>query len=177
MDNVETTPQAPVASSKAPIPAPVPPPPSPNALKTAEQHLAEKVAADPNKPMSVSELLYVFQEMQKLNNRQFQETLKTVLTEIRKPIPDPVREAQKTREKATKEAAEKEYWAKKAAKKKNCSHLRQNGSCVISWAVQSDGTERGHCPYCDSVFTPDDGELYTQMRRLNRGLMESVRFV
>ena len=107
----------------------------------------------------------------------FQESIKTIVAEIRKPPYDPIKEAQKIREHSTKVKALEEYWAKKAAKKKNCAHSRQDGTCVIAWATQSDGVQRGYCPNCDSTFTPEDGDLYGEQRRRPRGLMENVRVV
>ena len=107
----------------------------------------------------------------------FQEALRTIVSEIRKPPIDPVKEAQKKREHETKIKGEKEYWEKVAAAKKNCSHTRQNGTSNIAWARQSDDVERGVCPYCKSTFTPDDGELYMKLRAIPRGMMETVRYV
>jgi len=143
--------------------------------------LAKVTMAQPsedNTPLTMAQLLSVWQKMQETQNDQFLKALATVVSEIRKPPLDPVKEAQKVREKATKEAAEKDYWAKKTARKKNCTHLRQGGgSCAIGWATQSDGVERGHCPHCDQDFGPEDGELYQQLRRMPRGMLESVRYV
>ena len=107
----------------------------------------------------------------------FQEMMQTLVSEIRKPPYDKVKEAQKKREEETKVKALAEFWAKKAAKKKNCLHSRQDGNCCIAWATQSDGVTRGYCPNCDSVFTPEDGEIYTTQIRRPRGLMESVRVI
>lgn len=107
----------------------------------------------------------------------FQEMMQTLVSEIRKPPFDPIKEAQKKREQATKIKALEEYWAKKAAKKKNCAHSRQDGTCVIAWATQSDNVTRGYCPNCDSTFGPEDGEIYLQQRVRPRGLMENVRVV
>ncbi len=128
-------------------------------------------------PLTMAQLLSVFQKMMETQNAQFQETIKTVVSEIRKPPVDPIKEVQKAREKATKERGEKDYWDRKAAAKRNCSHTRQNGTSNIAWATQSDGIERGVCPYCSSTFTPDDGELYQQLRHMPRGMIESVRYV
>jgi hypothetical protein len=125
----------------------------------------------------MSQLLSFFQKMMEQNTAQTQEVLKTVVAEIRKPPVDPVKEVQKAREKETKTRGEKEYWDKIEAAKKNCAHTRQNGTSNIAWARQSDNVERGFCPYCRSTFTPDDGELYEQLRRMPRGMLESVRYV
>lgn len=121
---------------------------------------------DPNAPLTLAQIVPMFQKM-----------LETVVAEMRKPPVDPIKEAQKAREKLTKEQGLKEYWERKANRKKSCSHQRQNGSCAIAWATQSDGIERGFCPYCESVITPEDGKLYEELRRMNRGMMESVRYV
>jgi hypothetical protein len=107
----------------------------------------------------------------------FQESIKTIVAEIRKPPFDPVKEAQKLREHETKVANLKAYWERKTQKKKNCAHSRQDGTCVIAWAKQSDEVTRGYCPNCDSTFGPDDGELYKEQLRRPRGLQESVRVV
>lgn len=128
-------------------------------------------------PVTMSQLLAFFQKMMEQNTAQSQELIKTVVAEIRKPPIDPVKEVQKAREKETKQRGEKEYWDKIAAAKKNCAHTRQNGTSNIAWARQSDGIERGFCPYCRSTFTPDDGEMYEQLRRMPRGMLESVRYV
>jgi hypothetical protein len=125
----------------------------------------------------MSQLLSFFQKMMEQNTAQTQEVLKTVVAEIRKPPVDPVKEVQKAREKETKTRGEKEYWDKIKAAKKDCAHTRQNGTSNIAWARQSDSVERGFCPYCRSTFTPDDGELYEQLRRMPRGMLESVRYV
>lgn len=137
--------------------------------------MAKEESADA--PLTMAQMLSVFQKMMETQNAQFQETIKTVVSEIRKPPIDPIKEIQKAREKATKERGEKDYWDRKAAAKLNCSHTRQNGTSNIAWATQSDGIERGVCPYCSSTFTPDDGELYQQLRRMPRGMIESVRYV
>jgi Zn finger protein HypA/HybF involved in hydrogenase expression len=149
-----------------------------------EQLLMEKPNAAPvesNAPLTMAQMLAFFQKMMETNAAQTQEILKTVVAEIRKPPVDPVREAQKLREKATKEAGEKEMWEKKARMKLRCTHLREDGSCVVAWATQSDGKERGVCPNCGSTFTPEDQgdelELYNQIRKLPRGRKESVRYV
>jgi len=143
----------------------------------ATPRTTEPLADDPNQPLTMAQMLSVFQKMMETQNTQFQETIKTVVSEIRKPPYDPVKEVQTARIKATKEQGEREYWEKKNRKKKNCAHTRQNGTSNIAWATQSDGIERGYCPYCDSTFTPDDGELYQQLRRMPRGMMETVRYV
>lgn len=109
--------------------------------------------------------------------QMFQEMMQTLVSEIRKPPYDPIKEAQKKREHATKVKALEEFWAKKAAKKRNCAHSRQDGTCVIAWATQSDNVMRGYCPNCDSTFAPEDGEIYLQQRVRPRGLMENVRVV
>jgi len=109
--------------------------------------------------------------------QMFQQMMQTLVTEIRKPAVDPIKEAQKKREQATKEANLKAYWERKAEKKKMCAHSRQDGTCVIAWAQQSDQVWRGYCPNCDSTFGPEDGELYNEQRRRPRGLQESVRVV
>ncbi len=132
---------------------------------------------NPNTPLTMAQMISVFQKMQETQNEQFLKALATVVTEIRKPPIDPVMEIRKAREKATKETGEKDMWAKQRLAKTNCSHLRQNGTSNIAWATQSDGIERGVCPYCKSVFTPDDGELYRTLRHITRGMIESVRYV
>lgn len=114
----------------------------------------------------------------------FQESIKVIVAEIRKPPVDPIKEAQKKREQETKTIALKEYWEKKLWKLTHCSHSRQDGTCVIGWAVQSDGVERGYCPNCDNVFGPElkvHGEqfveIYQAQRKRPRGLQEAVRYV
>jgi hypothetical protein len=128
-------------------------------------------------PLTMAQMLSFFEKMMETNAKQTKEMIATIVSEIRKPPVDPVKEVQRAREKETKERGEKEYWEKKAARKKNCSHTRQNGTSNIAWARQSDGIERGVCPYCNSDFTPADGELYIQLQRMPRGMIESVRYV
>jgi hypothetical protein len=119
-----------------------------------------------------------------LTTSQLENILRTLVAEIRKPPVDPIKEAQKAREKETKEKSQKEYWAKKLSKLMRCSHSRQDGTCCIAWAVQSDNTERGYCPNCENLISPELAqfgpeylEIYTRERRRPRGLMESVRYV
>ncbi len=132
---------------------------------------------NPNAPLTMAQMLSFFEKMMEKNATQTKEMIATIVSEIRKPPFDPVKEVQKKREHETKERGEKEFWEKKAARKKNCSHTRQNGTSNIAWATQSDGIERGVCPYCNSDFTPEDGALYQQLRRMPRGMIESVRWV
>lgn len=142
--------------------------------------VANEAAAQADRPLSTGEVLQLIQQVLQNQNAAFQETIKTMVTEIRKPPVDPIKVAQAERQAKQKDENLENYWKKVAAKKDpetGCSHLRQNGSCVISWQTNSDGIERGHCPYCNSEFTPADGDLYKRLRRLNRGLMESVRYV
>lgn len=120
----------------------------------------------PEQTLSISEV-----------TKMFQQAMQTLVTEMRKPPIDPIKEAQKKREQETKDANLKAYWERKAQKKKNCSHSRQDGTCVIAWATQSDGIMRGYCPNCDSTFSPDDGEVYKTQARRPRGLQESVRVI
>lgn len=130
-----------------------------------------------------------------ITTSQFSEMMRTIVSEIRKPPVDPIKEVQKAREQAQKIAGLKEYWEKKLWKLVRCAHSRQDGSCIIGWARQSDGIERGYCPNCDNTFGPelkaleammsDDmkkicpslDELFQQQRRRPRGLMEAVRVV
>lgn len=116
------------------------------------------------------------QELQQIMSA-FEGAIKTIVSEIRKPPFDPVKEIQKEREKATKEKAEADFWAKKSARLKACSHSRQDGTCVIAWARQSDNVERGYCPNCNNVIGPEMKEVYDKLRTRPRGLMESVRYV
>jgi hypothetical protein len=136
---------------------------------------------------------------------QFQEAMRIIVSEIRKPPVDPIKEVQKAREKATKETADHDRWQKAITRVLACSHSRQDGTCVIGWARQSDNIERGVCPNCnigmpigpelkqlaeivDYAFpgTTDeyrDGlrarlrNLYETQRQRPRGLMENVRYV
>jgi hypothetical protein len=114
--------------------------------------------------------------------------LRTIVSEIRKPPADPVKEAQKKREQETKAKANTEMWERKLTKLRRCAHSRQDGTCVIGWATQSDGKERGYCPNCDNLIGPELAQLYPELaeemnkiyaeaRRRPRGLMESVRYV
>lgn len=114
----------------------------------------------------------------------FQEAIKTIVIEIRKPPVDPVKEAQKAREKITKEVNLKAMWENKLRKLKGCAHSRQDGTCAVGWARQSDGKERGYCPYCDQVLAPElieFGEeylaIYLTQRARPRGMQEAVRYV
>jgi hypothetical protein len=117
-----------------------------------------------------------------------QSMLQTIVSEIRKPPYDPVKEVQKAREKETKEKANKEMWEKRYWKLTHCAHSRQDGTCVIGWAKQSDDIERGYCPNCDNLIGPELAiafpekaaemkELYQALRRRPRGLMEAVRYI
>jgi hypothetical protein len=112
-----------------------------------------------------------------LSTAQLEQILRTLVAEIRKPPVDPVKEAQKAREQKTKIEALASYWATKFRKRDSCKHEREDGSCLIAWATQSDGVERGPCPICGWTFAPEDGDLYNEMRRKNRGRKESVRYV
>jgi hypothetical protein len=134
--------------------------------------------------VSMADVLTLFQTMMEEQSKQQKEMLQTVVSEIRKPPVDPVKVAQKKREQETKEKANREYWERKLSKLKRCSHSRQDGTCVIGWAVQSDGKERGYCPNCDNLIGPELAEfgpeyldIYAQSRKRPRGLMESVRYV
>jgi hypothetical protein len=112
-----------------------------------------------------------------LTTEQLEQILRVLVAEIRKPPTDPIKEAQKKREQENKIAALASMWANRFRKRDICKHEREDGSCVIAWATQSDNIERGICPICDWVFSPDDGELYNELRRKNRGRKESVRYV
>jgi hypothetical protein len=114
----------------------------------------------------------------------FQDTIRTIVTEIRKPPIDPIKEVQKKREYETKVKGEAEYWRKTKEALTRCSHMRQNGTSNIGWATQSDGIERGVCPYCKSAFGPELEafgpefvQLYEKLRRMPRGMIEAVRNV
>jgi hypothetical protein len=137
--------------------------------------MAEKQSEE--SPVTVPQLMTFFQKMMETSRAESQEMIRTIVAEIRKPPIDPVREAQKVREKETKEVALKTYWETKERKKRNCSHLREDGTCVIAWATQSDNVERGYCAYCNSTFDPSDGDLYNELRKLTRGRKDSVRYV
>jgi membrane protease subunit (stomatin/prohibitin family) len=114
------------------------------------------------------------------------EQFQALIDAIRKPPIDPIKELQRKREQATKQEANDSMWRMKLERKKNCTHMRPPTpggapSCAISWAVQSDGKERGHCPHCNSVFRPEDTgeelEIYHKVRALPRGMLESVRYL
>src|SRR5437899_11869569 len=92
-----------------------------------------------------------------LTTDQLEQILRVLVAEIRKPPVDPVREAQKAREQKTKVETLASFWAGKIRKRDNCRHQREDGTCVVGFAVQSDGIERGYCPNCDWTFTPADG--------------------
>lgn len=128
-------------------------------------------------PLTVSDLMAFFAKMNEQNSAQTKAMIETIVAEIRKPPVDPIKEVQKARMEKAKNEANDSYWKSKAAKKKNCAHMRQNGTTNIAWATQSDGVERGFCPYCQSEFGPEDGELYQKLRRIPRGMIESVRYV
>jgi hypothetical protein len=114
--------------------------------------------------------------------------LRTVVAEIRKPSVDPIKEIQKAREKKTKDEANASMWSSRLSKLLRCAHSRQDGTCIIGWAKQSDGIERGYCPNCDNLIGPElvqafperadeMRKLYEDQRRRPRGLMENVRYV
>lgn len=112
-----------------------------------------------------------------LSTTDLEQILRVLVAEIRKPPVDPVKEIQKAREQRTKKESLAAMWANKFRKRDNCRHEREDGTCVIAWATQSDNVERGYCPNCDWNFTPDDGELYTEVRRKPRGRKDNVRYV
>ncbi len=112
-----------------------------------------------------------------LSTEQLESILRVLVAEIRKPPVDPIKEIQKKREQETKVNALAAYWKNKADKKLRCSHLREDGTCLIAWATQSDNVERGYCPNCDSTFFPEDGEIYQKVRLLPRGRKENIRYV
>ena len=124
------------------------------------------------------------QETGSITPSQLENILRTLVAEMRKPPVDPIKEIQKKREQATKEKANVEYWAKKKDKLMRCAHSRQDGTCVIGWARQSDNIERGYCPNCDNLigpeladFGPEYLDIYHKQRVRPRGLMENVRYV
>lgn len=123
---------------------------------------------------------------------QFQEMMRTIVSEIRKPPVDPVKEAQKAREKKMKDDGNAQRWRSMVNKLIRCQHSREDGTCVISWAVQSDGKERGHCPHCDvpitedlmkelAVLFPEHKEklltMYAEQRQRPRGRKENIRYI
>jgi|SRR5208282_4143442 len=108
---------------------------------------------------------------------QFEKMLRVIVAEIRKPPHDPIKEIQKEREQKTKVQALADMWANKFRKRDNCRHEREDATCVIAWATQSDNIERGYCPICDWTFKPEDGELYEKVRAKPRGRRDNVRYV
>lgn len=133
-------------------------------------------------------------EMSPAQFKDMMETmLRTIVSEIRKPPVDPVKVAQREREVATKATSNATMWSNRLARLRRCSHSRQDGTCVIAWATQSDGKERGFCPNCCDLscgimigpelaqLYPEHAEemnkIYSEQRRRPRGLMESVRYV
>jgi hypothetical protein len=120
--------------------------------------------------------------------KMMENLLRTIVSEIRKPPVDPVKEAQKAREKETKEKANKEMWERKLAKFLACKHEREDGTCVVGWATQSDGKARGYCPHCDTLIGPELADLFPEraeeiralvadIRRRPTGRKESVRYI
>lgn len=139
---------------------------------------------DPNAPLTVGEVMLMFQKIMEQQSEQQKEVIRVMVAEIRKPPHDPVKEARDARVKETKEKAEKEMWDKKRRMYTQCSHLRQDGTSNIAWATQSDGVKRGMCPYCSSDFSPemtkvypDLADLYQKMLKVPTGRMENVRYV
>jgi len=139
-------------------------------------------------PLTMSQMLSFFEKMMEKNAVQTKEMIQTIVSEIRKPPVDPVREVTKKREKESKEKNEKEYWEKNLWKLLNCKHEREDGTCVVGWATQSDGKERGYCPNCNNGIGPELAmtyperaeemtALYQEMRRRPRGRKENVRYV
>ena len=133
-------------------------------------------------------------EMSPTHFKDMMETmLRTIVSEIRKPPLDPVKEAQKKREVEQRDKNNKGRWDNALARLLRCNHARQDGTCVIAWATQSDGKERGFCPNCTDLSAtlaigpelaqmfPDRADemkkFYDEQRRRPRGLMESVRYV
>jgi hypothetical protein len=128
-----------------------------------------------------------------LSASQFEEFVRTLVSEIRKPPVDPIKEIQRKRERETKDAANRTMWETRLARLRRCAHSRQDGTCIIGWARQSDGVERGFCPNCSDLSAgliigpelaqlfPEHAEemkeLYRKQRERPRGLMENVRYV
>ena len=123
-----------------------------------------------------------------LSATQLESILRTLVAEIRKPPVDPIKEAQKTRQEKMKNEGNKERWARMLDKLTRCLHSREDGTCVIAWAVQSDGVERGYCPHCDCAIVPELAQLfperkeemtklYQEQRKRPRGRKENIRYV
>jgi hypothetical protein len=131
----------------------------------------------PDAPVTMRDMMSFFEKM-----------MATIVAEIRKPPVDPVKEAQRARELATKITNEREYWEKRIWKLLNCKHEREDGTCLIGWATQSDNKERGVCPICCETIGPEMAitfphladqmkALYQELRKRPRGRKESVRYV
>lgn len=112
-----------------------------------------------------------------LSTGQLEQILRVLVAEIRKPPVDPIKEAQKAREQKSKVESLAAMWASKFRKRDNCRHEREDGTCLVGWATQSDNVERGFCPICEWTFTPEDGDLYRKVRAMPRGRKENVRVV
>jgi hypothetical protein len=75
---------------------------------------------------------------------------------------DPIKEAQKIRAAKTKKEAEEGYWRQLVSRFEQCNHLREDLTCCVSWAIQSDGKQRGYCSHCGVVFSPVRNECASQ---------------
>lgn len=141
-----------------------------------------------------TKLLATMAEMANSNTR----ALGRVIEEIRKPVHDPIKEAQQKRAKETQEAGQRAYWQSLQNRAVNCSHLREDSSSAIAWAEQSDTyadypdlckalnvvganqmahLRRGHCQHCQTLFSPRREECvsdevhkrYNEMIRIPTG--------
>jgi len=120
-------------------------------------------------------------------NKMHEDSLKAILAEMRKPVVDPIKEAQQQRAAQSKQQAEDAYWSGMIFKAENCpsSHLREDGSSAIAWATQSDGKIRGVCQHCNTLFSPTRKECvseavwkaYGELRRIPSSRGNSVMYI
>jgi hypothetical protein len=103
-----------------------------------------------------------FSQMLAMFAEKMNEGIRESIKAAREVPIDPIKEAQKARAAKTKKDAEEAHWSQLQARFLQCSHLRDDGSSCICWAMQSDNVQRGYCPHCYCVFSPLRQECSSQ---------------
>ena len=162
--------------------------------------------AEPTMAVPVNFFAQLLAHMQEMANNNVK-ALAQVVDNIRKPVIDPVKEAQHERARRTKEQSEKSFWEQARNRAQNCTHLREDMSSAIAWAEQSDvyadypdlceakkitgaaqqtRLMRGTCQHCQTLFSPRREECvsdfvyenYSAMRRIPTGRgLDTVRHI
>lgn len=142
--------------SKNPFAVELPPDPSDPIQTEKPIETATLITGQPTVPVEFfTQMLAMFAEKM---NEGIRESIKAA-----REVPvDPIKEAQKARAAKTKKEAEEAHWGQLQSRFLQCSHLRDDGSSCICWAIQSDNVQRGYCPHCYCVFSPIRGECSSQ---------------